>query len=174
MTHSRRRLAFSVLLGSALILALPACDSDQPRVLLTRASPAPTPSTARIVPTAVPTAAPAMPTATLPPSPAPSPTRTPTPRPTASPTTAPGLPVTPVQAPPTQTPGSAVTPVRVPPTPVPTAAPTATPLRVHIVRYGETLAIIARQYGTTVTAIARLNNLANINRIYPGQRLLIP
>jgi LysM repeat protein len=42
------------------------------------------------------------------------------------------------------------------------------------VRAGETLAAIARRYGTTATAIARLNGLSNPNRIYVGQRLLIP
>jgi LysM repeat protein len=55
------------------------------------------------------------------------------------------------------------------------AAATATPqVRVHIVRAGETLAIIALRYATTATAIARYNGLSNPNRIYVGQRLLIP
>jgi LysM repeat protein len=69
------------------------------------------------------------------------------------------------------------------PTVAPTVAPTSTPravatatpqARVHIVRAGETLAIIARRYATTATAIARYNGLSNPNRIYVGQRLLIP
>jgi spore germination protein len=45
---------------------------------------------------------------------------------------------------------------------------------VHIVRYGETLAIIAGYYGTTWQAIASLNGLWNPNLIYAGQRLVIP
>jgi len=54
------------------------------------------------------------------------------------------------------------------------AAPSAQGGTVHIVRRGETLYIIARRYGTTVQAIAQANGLANPNRIYIGQRLIIP
>jgi LysM repeat protein len=45
---------------------------------------------------------------------------------------------------------------------------------VHIVSRGETLASIARRYGTSVAAIATLNGLRNPNLIYVGQRLNIP
>jgi LysM repeat protein len=45
---------------------------------------------------------------------------------------------------------------------------------VHIVRPGETLTQIAVRYGVSVWAIARANNLPNINYIYVGQRLVIP
>lgn len=45
---------------------------------------------------------------------------------------------------------------------------------VHIVRRGETLAGIARWYGTSVRAIVRANNIRNPNIIYRGQRLVIP
>jgi LysM repeat protein len=51
--------------------------------------------------------------------------------------------------------------------------PTADPL-VHVVKPGEYLAAIAARYGTTVRAISRANGLRNPNRIYPGQRLVIP
>jgi len=44
----------------------------------------------------------------------------------------------------------------------------------HVVRRGETLYSIARRYGTTVSAIMVANGLANPNRIYVGQRLVIP
>ena len=44
----------------------------------------------------------------------------------------------------------------------------------HVVRRGETLWSIARRYGTTVQAIARLNGLSNARFIYAGQRLTIP
>jgi membrane-bound lytic murein transglycosylase D len=45
---------------------------------------------------------------------------------------------------------------------------------VHTVRPGETLSQIARKYGTSAQAIARLNGLQNSYLIYPGQRLRIP
>lgn len=44
----------------------------------------------------------------------------------------------------------------------------------HIVQRGETLAQIAYRYGTTVQAIAALNNITNPNLIYVGQCLQIP
>lgn len=43
----------------------------------------------------------------------------------------------------------------------------------HIVRRGETLSSIARRYRTTVWNLARLNRIWDVNRIYPGQVLLI-
>jgi len=45
---------------------------------------------------------------------------------------------------------------------------------IHIVRYGENLTMIAVRYGVTVWDIARANGIANPNRIYVGQRLVIP
>ena len=44
----------------------------------------------------------------------------------------------------------------------------------HIVQWGETLSYIAARYGTTVHAIVQANYIPNPNRIYPGQRLVIP
>jgi len=46
--------------------------------------------------------------------------------------------------------------------------------QVHVVQRGETLAAIARRYGTTTGALTRTNGIANANRIYVGQRLSIP
>jgi LysM repeat protein len=46
--------------------------------------------------------------------------------------------------------------------------------KIHIVKRGEYLKLIAARYGTTWQAIANLNNLKNPNLIYPGQRLKIP
>ena len=46
--------------------------------------------------------------------------------------------------------------------------------RIHIVRHGETLASIAATYNTSVAALAAANNIVNVNRIYPGQHLIIP
>ena len=45
---------------------------------------------------------------------------------------------------------------------------------VHIVQRGETLYSIACRYGVSVWNIARANGIANPNRIYVGQRLVIP
>jgi len=43
----------------------------------------------------------------------------------------------------------------------------------HMVRKGDTLWDIARQYGTTSSAIRKLNNLDHSSRIYPGQVLTV-
>lgn len=54
-------------------------------------------------------------------------------------------------------------------------APTDPPaVRIHVVQRGETLALIAAKYGTTVDAIARANAITNPNFIYVGQKLRIP
>ncbi len=45
---------------------------------------------------------------------------------------------------------------------------------VHIVRRGETLTQIARRYGVSMRALAAANGISNVNRIYVGQRLVIP
>lgn len=44
----------------------------------------------------------------------------------------------------------------------------------YTVQAGDTLYRIAARYGTTVTAIARANNITNTNLIRPGQVLVIP
>lgn len=46
--------------------------------------------------------------------------------------------------------------------------------RRHRVQRGETLGHIARQYGTSVNDIARLNKLGDVHLIRPGDQLLIP
>ena len=43
----------------------------------------------------------------------------------------------------------------------------------YTVKKGDTLSAIARKYGTTVTALAKLNNISNVNLIYVGQVLVI-
>ncbi|MBN1679569.1 MAG: LysM peptidoglycan-binding domain-containing protein [Anaerolineae bacterium] len=45
---------------------------------------------------------------------------------------------------------------------------------VYVVQPGDTLYRIALRYGSTVGAIAAVNGIANVNRIYVGQRLIIP
>ncbi len=59
---------------------------------------------------------------------------------------------------------------------IPTRAttPTPRPVRYHVVRAGETLTSIARQYGVTVAQIQAANGLSDPNEIYVGQRLRIP
>ena len=54
------------------------------------------------------------------------------------------------------------------------AAPPVSPHIVHVVRWGENLTSIAARYGTTIQAILHANGLPNANRIYAGQRLVIP
>ena len=44
----------------------------------------------------------------------------------------------------------------------------------YTVRWGDTLSAIAQRFGTTVSAIAFLNRIADPNRIYAGESLLIP
>lgn len=59
------------------------------------------------------------------------------------------------------------------PTPGLSPTPEVTPL-VHVVQAGESISLIAVEYGTTVDAIVELNGLQNPNLIVPGQELLIP
>lgn len=79
----------------------------------------------------------------------------PTPEPTASPK-------------PSITPKPTVTPK---PTTTPVQCPTTIP---YIVQRGDTLSRIADSLETTVAELAALNHLKNPDRIYVGQRLLIP
>jgi N-acetylmuramoyl-L-alanine amidase len=46
--------------------------------------------------------------------------------------------------------------------------------RVHTIQRGETLGTIARQYGVSLSALARANGLADPNRIMAGRTLAIP
>jgi LysM repeat protein len=62
-------------------------------------------------------------------------------------------------------------PVVQPTSPAPT--PTGQP-RTYTVRFGDTLFRIALRLGVPVNAIVQANNIANINRIYVGQVLVIP
>jgi LysM repeat protein len=65
------------------------------------------------------------------------------------------------------------------PTPTPTASAAATPVpsyRTYTVRSGDTLSRIANQFGTTVSAIAKLNNIKpeDYGRLSVGRVLKIP
>ncbi len=57
---------------------------------------------------------------------------------------------------------------------IPGAGGTPSSGATHVVQRGETLAVIAARYGTTVNAIAQANRLSNPSLIYAGQRLVIP
>ena len=46
--------------------------------------------------------------------------------------------------------------------------------RYHTVKFGETMLSIGRWYGISPWVIASANGIYNLNRIYAGQRLLIP
>jgi LysM repeat protein len=67
--------------------------------------------------------------------------------------------------------GAGATPT---PTRVPSATPTSGAERWYTVQRGDTLTIIAGQYGTTWQAIAEANGLNAWSVIYAGQRLRIP
>ncbi len=54
------------------------------------------------------------------------------------------------------------------------AQPVAAGEITHIVQPGQTLFSIARMYSVDVWTLARANNIVNPNRIYAGQRLVIP
>lgn len=86
-------------------------------------------------------------------TPSPSPSPTPAPSPTAAPTPTP-----------------VVTPV---PTPVP-PAPTPAPQQTYVVQEGDTLAVIAQRFGTTVEALQAANGIEDPNQIVVGQVLVIP
>jgi LysM repeat protein len=64
-------------------------------------------------------------------------------------------------------------PVVQPTAPAPTQAPNGQP-RTYTVRFGDTLFRIALRFGVPVKSIIQANNIANINRIYVGQVLVIP
>ena len=90
----------------------------------------------------------------------PLPLSTRTPKPTFTPARAPS---------PTATLTPTISPTN---TPVPTNTPTA--VRSHLVQAGETLGQIAERYGTTVEALARVNELEAPYIIYQGQVLIVP
>ncbi len=57
--------------------------------------------------------------------------------------------------------------------PGPTPSPSASP-RTYKVRSGDTLAVIAAKFHTTVTAIVAANKITDPRTIHPGQVLVIP
>ena len=61
-----------------------------------------------------------------------------------------------------------------PPTEPPPTEPPPTQEQQYTVVRGDTLGRIASRFGSTVTAIAQRNRIANPNLIFPGQTLTIP
>jgi len=57
---------------------------------------------------------------------------------------------------------------------LPTWIPPESTYRIHRVRRGESLSLIAQRYRTSISAIARLNRLRRVDLIKSGQRLKIP
>ena len=51
--------------------------------------------------------------------------------------------------------------------------PPATPTRIHVVKARETVSVIAQRYGVSSADIARWNDLADVTRIRPGDRLRV-
>ncbi|MGH2446427.1 MAG: LysM peptidoglycan-binding domain-containing protein [Candidatus Limnocylindria bacterium] len=100
-----------------------------------------------------------------------SPTAPPTPTPTATPVATVIETPSPAPTQPTAT---------VAPTVVPTAVPTATPEpppptpRTYVVQEGDTLALIAQQFGVSIAAIQSANGIEDPNTIIIGQVLVIP
>jgi LysM repeat protein len=86
--------------------------------------------------------------------------------------------VTSPSAEPTPGPAAVVSPTPTGPTPVPTQGPvqaTIVPLEPsYTVQPGDTLAIIARRFNTTVDSLVSINNLTDRNSLRVGQRLIIP
>jgi LysM repeat protein len=90
--------------------------------------------------------------------------------PTTTATPAPTVAVsTPTPHPPT------ATIVQASPTPVPTATPVATPTPpVYVVKEGDTLLAIAVELGTTLEALAEINEIGINDFLQPGQTLIVP
>lgn len=102
-------------------------------------------------------------------------TETPTPPPPVPEETTPEPTPAPTEIPtvvPMETPTS--TPVPPPISVTEVAPPPASAERTHVVRQGEWLLQIARQYGVDWRELAAYNNIVNPNRIYPDQVLRIP
>lgn len=73
---------------------------------------------------------------------------------------------------PSPTPAATAAPTAPPPTAAPT--PAATPQRTYVVQAGDTLALIAQQFGVSVSSIQVANGIEDPNEIVIGTVLVIP
>ena len=48
------------------------------------------------------------------------------------------------------------------------------PCFVYVIKKGDCLSVLAQRYHTTVKILCELNNIANPDKIYAGNKLLIP
>jgi LysM repeat protein len=101
-----------------------------------------------------------------------SPTMTPSasPRPTSPPSVTPSATAVPTPSP-TVVPTATPAPTPVPATPAPTPAPTP---RTYVVQAGDTLALIAQQFGVSVSALQAANGIEDPDEIVIGDVLVIP
>ncbi len=83
------------------------------------------------------------------------------------PATVPAPPEPPLELPPSVFIPRPPAPPRIPPTAPPEE-------KTYFVLRGDTLSAIAKKFGTTVQVLALANNIADVNRIYPGEQLTIP
>lgn len=74
---------------------------------------------------------------------------------------------------PTATRRATVTPAPATPSATPTPTVTPTPI-VYLIKQGDTLLVIARQYGVTVQAIQELNGITDPRRLRINQEIIIP
>lgn len=75
--------------------------------------------------------------------------------------------------PPTATRRATFTPVPATPSDTPTPTVTPTPI-IYVIKKGDTLLVIARQYGVTVDAIQEVNGITDPRRLSIGQEIIIP
>ncbi|MCM3174439.1 5'-nucleotidase C-terminal domain-containing protein [Paenibacillus sp. MER 99-2] len=92
----------------------------------------------------------------------------------ALPAAEPEAPVTETPAPVTPKPETPKPETPKPETPSKPTPSKPAPAKVHVVKSGDTLYSISKQYGTTWQALQKLNKIKNPHWIYPGQSLKLP
>jgi LysM repeat protein len=71
-------------------------------------------------------------------------------------------------------PSSTTAPPATAATPTTTTSMPTGPSGTYVVQAGDTLSVIASQFGITVDAISQANGITDVNSIRPGQELVIP
>ena len=107
-------------------------------------------------------------------TPLPSPDRTAVPSPAPSASAPPQSAAAATAAAATPEPTLAATAAPEPPPPATPVPPVAPPQETYAVQQGDTLALIAQQFGTTVEALQAANNIDNPDEIVIGQVLVLP